>query len=274
MAERAPKVNPQNEMAPIVAIGGLLTIKRLAFWYKPLLDADTSTDLPASERFLAPPNRGIGEPDELQKHITENLENTYDQLDRRRMFLVGHSLGGLIATMAAVERPDLVQGVASLGGAHSGYSHETPATLALRHGLGNPKEARHLRHDSPFMKEHQERMEEDWPADVPLHIISSPIDVLVVPPQGYEVKLPEDRQPEKRLLVPPVRPLEWALRKRLGVSNDVKSLRTWHPTEHVNLPRVPAVVNYVHKSQLAIAGIHEHVQELPRQSLEPALAAA
>ncbi|HVI60657.1 MAG TPA: alpha/beta hydrolase, partial [Candidatus Saccharimonadales bacterium] len=87
----------------MVAIGGLLTVKRVAFWYKPLLDKDTSTDVPAKERFIAPPDRGIGEPEELQKKMTEALEGMHDRLDRRKMFLVGHSLGGLIATVAALE---------------------------------------------------------------------------------------------------------------------------------------------------------------------------
>lgn len=274
MPKRSPETTPRTEMAPIVAIGGLLTVKRLAFWYKPLLDIDSSTDIPANERFVAPPNRGIGEPDELQKRITESLENIHEQLDRRRMLIVGHSLGGLIATRAAVERPDLVQSVISLGGAHSGYSRETPATLALRHCLGNPKEAKHLRHDSSFMQEHQEKMASEWPSDVPLHIISSPVDVLVVPPQGYDVNLPNGRQPEKRLLVPPVHAAEWVLRRHLGVQNDVKALRTWHPTEHLNLPRVPAVASYVRENQFPLAGIDTQVPELPLSSNEPAMAAA
>lgn len=275
MAERAPQANPEEQMAPIVAIGGLLTIKRLAFWYKPLLDVDDSTDIPTSERFIAPPNRGIGEPEELQKRTTEDLENIYDRLDGRRLLLVGHSLGGLLATKAAVERPDLIKGVVSLGGAHSGYSKETPATLALRHSLGNPKEARHLRHDSPFMQEHKEQMANEWPDDVPLHIVSSPVDVLVVPPQGYDVELPTGSQLEKRLLVPPVGATEWIIRKSLGVSSDVKALKTWHPTEHINLPRVPAVINYVREGQLDMAGISKLQKQVPPVlSVEPVLATA
>lgn len=261
MAERAHQTTQNPEVAPLVAIGGLLTIKRLAFWYAPILKDDT-TDLPPAKRFIAPPDRGIGKPEEIQKKSTELLERIYERLNRRRVFLVGHSLGGWIATAIAVDRPDLVEGVMSLGGVHSGYDRETPATLALRHGLGNPKEAEHLRHDSPFMMEHQEKMASEWPAGVPLHLIASPSDVLVVPPHGLHVALPEGRQPDKRLVVPPLRAAEWAIRRSFGISKDVKSIRTWHPTEHVNLPRVPAVIEHANASRLELAGIPSHLNEL------------
>ncbi len=260
MAERAPEATQNTQTAPLVAIGGLLTVKRAAFWYNSLLQ-DEFTDLPPAKRFVAPPDRGIGEPAEIEKRTIEHLEKVYDRLDRRKMFLVGHSLGGLLATMAAVERPDLVGGVVSLGGAHAGYSRETPATFALRHGLGNPKEAEHLRHDSPFMQEHQEKMASEWPTDVPLHIVSSPSDVLVVPPHGFDVALPADRQPDKRLVVPPLRAAEWAIRRGFKIPDDVRSIKTWHPTEHVNLPRVPAIINHVHESRLALAGITSATEE-------------
>lgn len=262
MAERAPEATPNTRITPLVAIGGLLTVKRVAFWYNSLLE-DEFTDLPPAKRFVAPPDRGIGEPEEILKRTIDHLEKVFDRLDRRRMFLSGHSLGGLLATMAAVERPDLVGGVVSLGGAHAGYSRETPATLALRHGLGNPKEAEHLRHDSPFMQEHQEKMASEWPADVPLHIISSPSDVLVVPPHGFDVALPAGRQPDKRLVVPPLRAAEWAIRRGFKIPDDVKPIRTWHPTEHVNLPRVPAIINHVHESRLALAGLTANIEEAP-----------
>lgn len=246
----------------MVAIGGLLTVKRVAFWYKPLLDKDTSTDVPAKERFIAPPDRGIGEPEELQKKMTEALEGMHDRLDRRKMFLVGHSLGGLIATVAALEHPELISGVVSLGGAHSGYSKETPATLALRHMLGNPAEARHLKHDSPFMQEHQEKMANEWPSDVPLHIISSPNDVLVVTPHGFDVELPGEQEADKRIVIPPspFGLIEKGTRRILGISNNVKSISSKRPTEHVNLPRVPAVTNYINESRLALSGLGSVVE--------------
>ncbi len=260
MAELAPEANSNTQMAPLVAIGGLLTVKRLAFWYAPLLN-DKTTDLPPAKRFIAPPDRGIAEPGEIQKRTTELLECIYERLDRRRMFLIGHSLGGLIATSIALDRPDLVDEVASLGGAQSGYKHETPATLALRHGLGNPKEAEHLRHDSPFMQEHQEKMANEWPAGVPLHLIASPSDALIIPPHGLEVNLPEGRRLDKRLVVPPIPGAEWAIRRSFGISDDVKTLKTWHPTEHVNLPRVPVIINHINESRAVSAGVSVGVEE-------------
>lgn len=241
--ERAPSA----DSAPLVAIGGLLTIKRLSGFYAPLLRTDTSTDLPPKERFIAPPNKGIGEPTEIQKRFTEDLENMFERVGRRRIFLAGHSLGGLLGTVAAVERPDLVAGVASIAGAHSGYKRETPGTVALRSALGNPAEARHLKHDSSFMIEHHERMAEEWPEDVPLHIISTPADVLVVPPQGFDVQLPNGRQPEKRLVVSPA--MDKAYRLILGIKDDVESLHTWRLAEHVGLPRIPVAIQYVDLSR-------------------------
>lgn len=261
MVELAPEATPETKIAPIVAIGGLLTVKRLSFWYSPLLKDDT-TDLPPSKRFVAPPDRGIGEPEEILKRTTEIIERVHDRLDRRRMFIAGHSLGGWIATDLAIERPDLVAGVASLGGAHYGYDRETLATLALRHGLGNPKEAEHLRHDSPFIQEHQEKMASEWPLGVPLHLIASPSDVLIVPPHGLDVTLPDGQHPDKRLVVPPIRAAEWAIRRSFGISDDVKSIRTWYPTEHLNLPRVPAIIRHVNDSRLALAGILPNVEGL------------
>ncbi len=92
MAEYAPEATHNTQAAPLVAIGGLLTVKRAAFWYNALLQ-DDFTDLPLAKRFVAPPDRGIGEPVEIQKRTIEQLEKVHDRLDRRRMFLIGHSWG-------------------------------------------------------------------------------------------------------------------------------------------------------------------------------------
>lgn len=246
--DSSPEILP-----PVVAIGGLLTVKRLAFWYQPLLDRDDSTDLPADKRFIAPPKRGIGEPSELQKHLTELLEKAYERLDRRKLFIVGHSLGGLMGSVAGLERPDLVAGVVSLGGVHDGYSMETPGTFALRHLLGNPEEAHHLRHDSPFMHEQRERRATEWRADVPLHLVATPLDQLIVPPRGFEVQLPPNQKPEKRILITPspFGAIEKATRWTLGIQDDVLPLSSRLLTEHLYLPRDPAVIDYAYESRAA-----------------------
>ncbi len=116
-----------------------------------------------------------------------------------------------------------------------------------------------------------------WPANgrhTPLHIISSPSDVLVVPPHGFNVILPAGQQPDKRLVVPPLRAAEWAIRRSFGIPDDVKPIKTWYPTEHVNLPRVPAIINHVNESRLALAGLAPAVEPeaLPAPVLMPAAA--
>jgi hypothetical protein len=269
-----PEVLSLHDPAPLVAIGGLLTVKRLAIWYEPLLAQDTTSQLEARERFVAPPKRGIATPEDLRTELTESLEEMHQLLGYRKMFLAGHSLGGLLATAVAVERPDLVCGVVSLGGVHTGYKTETAATFALRYALGNPDEAKHLKHDSPFMIEHKERMASEWSEDIPLHIISTPLDTLVVPPQGYDVELPEGCQLEKRLIVTPLSDFPIQLLRHipkrfpLSIPKDVKALPSLATPEHVYIPRNGAVMDYVNESRLAITG-HGVTEEASAQAAYP-----
>jgi hypothetical protein len=239
---------PEESLAPIVAIGGLLTIKQVAQWYSPLLSKDKQSALPPSKRFLAPPKRGLGGIADMREELHERLEKIQTKLEGEKMLLVGHSLGGLMATMTAVERPDLVAGVVSLGGVHEGYSRDTPATHALKKLVGRHPEAGHLRHDSDFMLEHTSKMEKQWPKDVPLHVVSTLFDALIVPPQGFGVKIAHGA-PEKRLVIPPVPGLESLARGRLGIGDDVQMLRSRYITEHLNLPRNPDIANYIDESR-------------------------
>jgi hypothetical protein len=241
----------EQDLAPIVAIGGLLTIKQVADWYKPILAKDTTSSLAPSKRFIAPPQRGLGQVEDMREELTDRLEKLYDKLGSRKMLLVGHSLGGLMATMSAVERPEMVAGVVSLGGVHAGYDRETTAVKALRRAVGNPPHAKILRHDSDFMLEHTSRMAKEWPKDVPLHVISTPFDVLVVPPQGFGVELAHGA-PDERLVIPPGPLLESAIRKWLKIPCGVNALRSTYPTEHINLPRNPQVANYIERCRRAI----------------------
>jgi pimeloyl-ACP methyl ester carboxylesterase len=252
-------MHEDSHLAPIVAIGGLLTVKQLAEWYRPVLSKDKASVLPAHKRFIAPPQRGLGKVEEMRDQLVEQLEGVYERLGSKKLFLVGHSLGGLMATMTAVERPDMVAGVASLGGVHTGYRLKTPGTELLRHFVGNPPEAKLLRHDSDFMQEHKHRMATEWPKDVPLHVISTPLDILVVPPQGFDVKLAHG-EPDNRLILPHVpHPhiggiLAGAARFALRIPHDFKPLHTGYLTEHLNIPRNPDVADHIDQSRRALAG--------------------
>ena len=242
--------NPLEDDMALVAVGGLLTVKRLAPWYKPLLATDTTSELEPEERFIAPPRRGIASPEDMRAEFTEDLEEVHDKLGGKKMFLVGHSLGGLLATSAAVERPDMVGGVASLGGVHLGIRGNI-ANYMLTQLLGNPAEAEHIQHDSTFMQEHKERMATEWPDGVPLHVISTPLDILVVPPQGYGVELPDNRQSDDRLIVAPIIGIETAIKRFMRMPESVKPLKSKAITEHLYIPRNLDVIRYIDTSRRA-----------------------
>jgi hypothetical protein len=98
------------------------------------------------------------------------------------------------------------------------------------------------------MLEHTSKMEKEWPEEVPLHIVSTLFDALIVPPQGFGVKIAHGK-PEKRLVIPPVPGMESLVRSRLGIGDDVQMLRSRYITEHLNLPRNPDIANYIDQSR-------------------------
>jgi pimeloyl-ACP methyl ester carboxylesterase len=253
-SEGARQTAEAGELAPMVAIGGLLTIKQVDWWYSKLLSQDTSSKVPAKERFIAPPYRGIAHPDKIRAKLTDHLERLQERLDGKRMYIVGHSLGGLLATETALERPDLVAGVSSLGGAHAGIRRHTIASRALQYGLGNPKEAQLLKHDSGFMQEHMARMATEWPKDTPLHIASTALDVIIPPPQGFDVQLPDGQEPSKSLIMPDDPFTAHLLRLMMRVPDDVQTIESSYLTEHVNLPRSPVVIADVEAHRRAASG--------------------
>lgn len=252
----SPEMGPELDLSaiPIACVGGLGTVKQAAEWYDPISSKDTESPLPPNKRFLAPPKQGLGNIEEMHEETNERLTTMHERLDGRKMLLVGHSLGALLVTKVAVERPDLVAGVVALGGVHEGYRQDTPGTHLLKLFLGRHPQAGHLRHDSDYMLEHKEDMNTKWPEDVPLYIISTPLDQLIVPPQGFGVT-PGKSEVHKRLVIPPILGLETVLRKTMGIEDDVEMMRSLYPTEHLNLPRNPDIANYIQVARHAIAGL-------------------
>jgi pimeloyl-ACP methyl ester carboxylesterase len=273
-SELEPATHVSSDLSPLVVIGGLMTVKRLAKYYRPTLDIDTTSDIEPEERFIAPPKKGIASPEVIRAELTDQLEELYEKLGKRKMFLVGHSLGGLLATAAAVERPDRVSGVVSLGGVHDGI-RENVGTNILRRVLGNPEEAKYILHDSPDIQEHREKMAGEWPKDTPLHVVSTPLDLLLVPPQGYGVELANGQPKEKLLLPPPflVPGTESRLRRHMRIEAGVQTLRTMLFTGHLWLPRDPTVINYIESSRRAVASATNH-DLVPAEYPMPAMAAA
>lgn len=272
----SPEMGPETELAPIVAIGGLGTVKQLAKWYEEVLEKDTNSPLPPRKRFVAPHKQGLGDIEEMHEETYDRLGTMQERLDGRKMFLVGHSLGALLATKVAVKCPELVAGVVALGGAHEGYSKDTPGTHALKLLLGRHPQAGHLKHDSDYMQEHNEDMANNWPDNVPLHIISTPFDQLIVPPQGFGVKA-GNNEVRKKLVIPPIPGLETVIRKAMGIEDDVEMMRSYYPTEHLNLPQNPDIANYIQRIRQELAGVAEespqhnglvlHLPKLPRLKL-------
>jgi pimeloyl-ACP methyl ester carboxylesterase len=191
-------------------------------------------------------------------------EQLYDRIDdiharvgiEKKLLLVGHSLGALLANLVALDKPEKVAGVVALTGVHDGIKKETPASLALRYALGNPPHGKVLKHDSEFMEELRERRTNEWPAGVPLDVISTALDYLIVPPQGYGIQLPNGERSNDKLIVPRGLGLEAAVRLSLGIKKEVQVVRSgyFEPVEHVNAPRNRLVINSIKERWLSLGG--------------------
>lgn len=235
---------PTNELAPVIVLGGLLTVSQLAWFYGPLLRLDKTSAAPANKRFVPPPQKGLGSVPDMEAELNDTLSRLYG-IFGQRMHLVGHSLGGLFATRVTLGNPNIVASVTCIAGAQEGIKQETPASLALRYVLGNPHEAKLLKHDSEFMQDHTGRVATEWPENVPLHIISTVKDPLIVPPQGFGLH-PRNQQAHKKLVVPK---LGVARLPFLHIINnqpeDVEFMATHQPAGHASIVRASVVLRYI-----------------------------
>lgn len=258
-------------MAPVIAIGGLLVVKRFLPAYKPLLSG--SSELPASERFFAIPDKGLGPHDSMYDRLESQIADACEKLERP-VVLVGHSLGGLMATKFGVRQPEMVSDVVCLAGAQEGIRQDTPNSWALARLLGKPPGRKLLQHDSPHMTEHKETIATRWSPDVGLHLIGSPVDDLLLPPQGLGLELPEGQTPERRIVGLPG--TTWLLGRVVDLPEGTKTLRSGPLfVDHYSVPFNPSVIQYtqsVRKAAVAQAEING-IEELPG-SLQAVPAAA
>ncbi len=239
---------------PVVTIGGVLTIKQLAPLYRRMLNLDISSGISAGVRFVPPHGRGTGEVEVTKNKTREHLLRVHEAVGERKMLLVGHSLGGLVATMYAYEHPETVAGVICIAGAQEGIKHNTLAMRALMRAINNPEATDMVRYDSGFMEEHRDRVENEWPSGVALHAVATAHDVLLPAPHGFGLR-PNGEPSTNHLfmshgygLTLPGR----ALLRRLPENTGITS--TFYPTEHLAIPLIPPVVAYVAqvRDQLAL----------------------
>lgn len=118
--------------------------------------------------------------DALLEELAARVQAVRRRHPGHKVILVGHSLGGLLIR-ALLSRPGAGEDIAcavTLGAPHQG------SVLA---GLGFSALARGLKHRGPLIK----RIEaEEVPPPVPALSIYSPVDNMVIPPEGARIRCP------------------------------------------------------------------------------------
>jgi pimeloyl-ACP methyl ester carboxylesterase len=244
----------RQKMAAIIGVGGLLSVKSHSPLYRPILGG-TSGDLSADERFHPIPERGLGNIDEMYGALEEDVLRTYQRMEGQKSVLVGHSLGGLMVSMLAMNHPDKFAAAICIAGAQSGVRSFSPGARTLKKALGNPSEAEKLLVESDFMRNHQTAMATHWPAAVQLHLISPTVDELIPPAQALAAQIPEGQRAHRNFVAPP---MTQRMRRMLGMPDDARHLRG-APTEHISIALSIATLRYVR-------GVREHA--LPRPHFE------
>lgn len=245
---RINKLNSSPEvtvMTSAVAIGGLLTIDRALPFYTPLLSGPSTSDLPVRDRFVPIPGGGLSTLPECYGHLEAKVLKAQERL-QERIVLIGHSMGGLIATMIGLEHPDKVSGVICLAGLQEGIRHETLSSLILRTALRNPPGGEDIKHDSDFMKKHKQRIATDWSPDTSLHLVSPTIDDVLLLPQGLGLEMPAGQTADRRYAGLPLPGVEFLLRRVPGMPKDIKLLASI-PTSHADIAISPNVVGYTRR---------------------------
>ena len=258
-------------MAPVVVIGGLMVLKRHLPLYRPLLSGKTNSELSASDRFFPVPDKGLGDHEEMFEELSSQLINASERLEEPPV-VVGHSLGGLMATKFAVEHPDKVSAVVCLAGLQEGIKHETPSSFGLNLLLGRPPGRQLIQHDSDHMTAHKQKIANDWSADVPLHLVASPIDDLLLFPQGLGLELPEGQEPERRVVGLPGS--GFLLRFVPGMPKNTQILGSPVIANHYDIPANISVNRYTRAVRRAVAANVALDQEPPVPLFRPRLAAA
>ena len=243
-ADAAGILEVAEEMAPIVMVGGVKSDITPALLYAPLLAGRDQAGLSIEERFFPLYKGGLASFEDTYRYLEEGVEEVYEQ-EGQRVVVASQSLGGVFSTELGARRPDMTEAVICLAGAQAGVEGEKLAAKVLRYSLGNPVTAANLQVGSGFMTEHTERVASEWSPDVPVHLVSSTMDILIPIQQGLKLKLPEGQQPEKRVVVPRFMPESWA-RRAFGVPDEAELIKNFFGiADHFNIALTPAVISYI-----------------------------
>jgi hypothetical protein len=85
--------NVDQDILPVLAIGGLTTGPESSIWYRALLNDGSNSALSPADRFVWMPKRGLGKHSEIKKLLNEQVLRKVEKIGRK-VILVGHSMGG------------------------------------------------------------------------------------------------------------------------------------------------------------------------------------
>lgn len=119
---------PRGDGAPVLVVPGFLGsddyLVVLRGWLRRMGYVAESSGIPLC----------VGSPFELAAQVVRRAEQIATGRPGKRITLIGHSLGGIVSRMAAVQRPDLIAHVVTLGSPlcpdPRGASHPLVAALA------------------------------------------------------------------------------------------------------------------------------------------------
>ena len=255
-----PIPDPDDKPPALLVVSGTTGRDGYHHYYGELLDQDRESRIPAKKRNLHPLKGGFAPFDDVAGDMLDKFDRLHEATDSR-FYVVGHSLGGALATLLALERPDAVEGVACLAGAQEGVHPKAIMAWALKAGFYNRKKeltryADDIHPESDFIQKLKTRMAQDWSEDIPLTLYSAPplADILVSAPQGLRAQLPEGQTPERLVVTPNVnifgkKTLD-LVRRFPAMPQDVEILHSKVPAGHINMPRLDAVKNHVNQKRL------------------------
>ncbi len=116
----------------------------------------------------------------VEEDVVYRLERIYTRTGRR-VDMIGHSEGGLVARAIAQRRPELVEKIITLGTPHHGT---WTALLGAFIGVGLTKSARQMYPWSTYIKELNSK---PLPENVEFYSIYSKYDVLVLPKKSAQL---------------------------------------------------------------------------------------
>lgn len=272
MSELEPALmTPERDMADVIAIGGVATVKQMLPLYKPLLEGPSN--LSPADRYIPIPRKLVGDREALEATIDAQLLEICAALTTRPV-VVGHSLGAHPGVKFGLKHPDIPSEIVCLAGAQEGIGSATPSIKLLARFLGNPHGRKDLEHDSPYMEAHREEIAESWSPEVGLHLVAATVDDMFPGGHGLGIELPDGQEPHRRIVgIPGITRLTRSLFPR--VPANTQDLVSLIPTSHYDIPRNRSVINYIRGIRLVAMAAQSREPVLPEPKLsQPELVAA